>query len=104
IGLYALRLQPLAALLLGGAVVLAGRLIKLRQGAGAWFAPLLPLTARFSVAAAAALAPFSLWTLFLVFLKTGAVLYGSGYVLLAFLQADLVHNLGWMTQQQLLDA
>lgn len=46
----------------------------------------------------------SLYLLFLVFLKIGAVLYGSGYVLLAFLQADLVEHLGWLTQQQLLDA
>lgn len=42
--------------------------------------------------------------LFLVFLKIGAVLYGSGYVLLAFLEGDLVERLGWLTQEQLLDA
>lgn len=42
--------------------------------------------------------------LFLTMLKIGAVLYGSGYVLLAFLQGDLVDRLGWITQQQLLDA
>ena len=43
-------------------------------------------------------------TLFLVFLKVGSVLFGSGYVLLAFLRADLVERLGWMTEAQLLDA
>lgn len=48
--------------------------------------------------------PVSLPLLFLVFLKVGAVLYGSGYVLLAFLHADLVTRLGWLTDQQLLDA
>lgn len=48
--------------------------------------------------------PVTLWQLFLVFLKTGAVLYGSGYVLLAFLRNDLVLRLGWMTDQQLIDA
>jgi len=42
--------------------------------------------------------------LFLIFLKIGAVLYGSGYVLLAFLKADFVLRLGWLTDQQLLDA
>jgi chromate transporter len=47
---------------------------------------------------------FSLSGLFLTFLKIGAVLYGSGYVLLAFLRADLVVRLGWLTDQQLLDA
>jgi chromate transporter len=42
--------------------------------------------------------------LFLVFLKVGALLYGSGYVLLAFLRGDLVDNLGWLTDAQLTDA
>jgi len=50
------------------------------------------------------LAPVSLGQLFLVFLKVGALLYGSGYVLLAFLRNDLVLRLGWLTDQQLLDA
>ena len=42
-------------------------------------------------------------SLFLVFLKIGAVLYGSGYVLFAYLDAELVAH-GWLTRQQLLDA
>ncbi len=46
----------------------------------------------------------SLDRLFLIFLKAGALLYGSGYVLLAFLRNDLVVNAGWLTDQQLLDA
>jgi chromate transporter len=49
-------------------------------------------------------APVTLGTLFLTFLKIGAVLYGSGYVLLAFLREDLVEGLGWLTDRQLLDA
>ena len=53
---------------------------------------------------AASVLPFALPVLFLVFLKIGAVLYGSGYVLLAFLRADLVVRLGWITERQLLDA
>jgi chromate transporter len=48
--------------------------------------------------------PFSLPLLFLTFLKIGAVLYGSGYVLLAFLRADFVVRYGWLTDQQLIDA
>jgi chromate transporter len=55
-------------------------------------------------AAAAAAAPFGLGVLFLTFLKIGAVLYGSGYVLLAFLRADFVLRLGWLTDQQIIDA
>ena len=42
--------------------------------------------------------------LFWVFCRTGAVLFGSGYVLLAFLRADLVERLHWMTEAQLIDA
>ena len=57
-------------------------------------APALP-------AAAGAVDPIGL---FLVFLKIGAVLYGSGYVLLAFLRNDLVLRLGWLTDRQLIDA
>jgi chromate transporter len=43
-------------------------------------------------------------SVFLFFLKIGSVLYGSGYVLLAFLQRDLVERNQWLTSQQLLDA
>lgn len=52
----------------------------------------------------AAISSFSLSSLFLFFLKTGAVLFGSGYVLLAFLRADLVERWHWLTNAQLLDA
>jgi len=57
-----------------------------------------------SASIAAAVAPFGLWPLFWTFAKIGAVLFGSGYVLLAFLRADLVERLGWLTERQLLDA
>ena len=60
-------------------------------------APLLSL-------GAAAAVPFGLWPLFAVFFKIGAVLFGSGYVLLAFLRADFVERLGWLSERQLLDA
>src|SRR5271166_6108441 len=52
----------------------------------------------------AAVTPVGLWPLFLFFLKVGSVLFGSGYVLLAFLRTDLVERYGWMSEQQLLDA
>ncbi|MEV0751155.1 chromate efflux transporter [Streptosporangium sp. NPDC050280] len=48
--------------------------------------------------------PDQLLRLFLTMLKIGAVLYGSGYVLLAFLEGDFVHRLGWLTGTQLTDA
>ena len=55
-------------------------------------------------AVAVATVPVGLSGLFLLFLKFGSVIFGSGYVLLAFLQADLVNRLHWLTQAQLLDA
>jgi chromate transporter len=61
--------------------------------------PIVPL-------AAGAVAPSAVTVsgLFLIFLKIGSVLFGSGYVLLAFLRADLVERLGWLTESQLIDA
>jgi len=47
---------------------------------------------------------FSIPLLFLTFLKIGSVLYGSGYVLLAYLRSDFVVRLGWLTDRQLMDA
>jgi chromate transporter len=64
----------------------------------------LPVLLPFLPTLAAASLPFSLSTLFLVFLKIGAILYGSGYVLVAFLRTDLVVRLGWLTERQLVDA
>jgi len=55
-------------------------------------------------AAAAASAPISLIRLFLSFLKIGSVVFGSGYVLLAFLRAEFVDHLHWLTEKQLIDA
>jgi chromate transporter len=48
--------------------------------------------------------PVNLASLFTFFLKVGALLFGSGYVLLAFLRTDLVVRLKWLSDKQLLDA
>ena len=56
--------------------------------------PILPLLAAADV---------SLRSVFVEFLKLGAVVYGSGYVLLAFLRTDLVDDLNWLTARQLVD-
>ncbi len=63
--------------------------------------PLWPLAPSAAGAAAGAV---TLPSLFWVFFKTGSVLFGSGYVLLAFLRADLVVRLRWLTEAQLVDA
>jgi chromate transporter len=57
-----------------------------------------------AVVTASIATPVTLSSLFFVFLKIGAVVFGSGYVLLAFLRADLVAHRGWLTDAQLLDA
>jgi chromate transporter len=79
------------------------------RGAAVWWlaapsAAQTAVTAATATATAAGSASFGLWSLFGVFAKVGAVLFGSGYVLLAFLRADLVGRLGWLTERQLLDA
>lgn len=69
-------------------------------------APLLigPQLPAFLALMAAGLEPYAPGRLFWEFLKIGGTLYGSGYVLISFLQQDFVEQLGWLTEQQLLDA
>jgi chromate transporter len=84
-------------LLAAGVVALTGAAAGSRPaaaaGAGAW------ATAATGPALAA-----SIPAMFLTFLKIGAVLFGSGYVLVALLRSELVDGLGWLTEAQLLDA
>jgi len=101
---YFLQLNEILLLLVAGLAVM---LVKNLRGGGR-AALLLPLTG--SLAQTGGAAPAATWAgpiwmqLFFFFLKVGSVLYGSGYVLLAFLQRDLVDRLGWLTSQELLDA
>src|SRR5260370_38233778 len=57
-----------------------------------------------TLSAAAGATAFGLWPLFWVFLKIGSGLFGSGYVAVAFVQAEMVTRRGWITQGRLLDA
>jgi chromate transporter len=57
-----------------------------------------------AVTAVGAVFPVGLGRLFLSFLKIGSVIFGSGYVLLAFLQTEFVERLHWLTERQLIDA
>jgi chromate transporter len=101
--LYLVGVHELVLLLVAGLVVLAVRNAgRLRSGAGSVVA--VGLLPGLVPQAANATADATLLRLFLTFLKIGSVLYGSGYVLLAFLRTDLVERLGWLTEQQLLDA
>jgi chromate transporter len=89
---------PIAVLLTAGGVALLAVWSRSRSAAAMGIAG-LPAAAGGGVAGAAGLAP-----LFLAFLKLGVVVFGSGYVLVAFLKADLVDRLHWITGPQLLDA
>lgn len=98
--LYLLNVNVLVILVAAGFLALVQTAVRQRasfENAGLFW----PLA---GVIAPAIASPFSLSLLFLTFLKIGAVLYGSGYVLLAFLRADFVTNLGWLTDRQLIDA
>ena len=92
---------PLAGLFGAGAFMLAVRWV--RDSGAAPMAAMMPMFG-VGVSGVAAAIPFGLWPLFVFFLKIGTVLFGSGYVLLAFLQADLVDHWHWLTSNQLLDA
>lgn len=73
---------------------------RLQKGTGPMFGALPLVGLQASIAAT----PFGLSALFFTFLKIGSVVFGSGYVLLAFLRADFVARLGWLTDRQILDA
>jgi len=98
--LYFLNINPLLLLVLGGLfVMIVQNMARLRNSSLPGLLPVLGLERLLGQVVS-----YNPTTLFLTFLKIGAVLYGSGYVLLAFLQADFVDRLGWLTEQQLIDA
>ena len=98
--LYFLGINEIV-LLIGG-----GLLVMLVKNARRLNKQTLPMLSLFAAPAVPLMAVkmFSLPLLFLIFLKIGSVLYGSGYVLLAYLRADFITRLGWLTDKQLLDA
>lgn len=110
-GLYFLNINELLLLFAGGLLVMVianGRRLMQGGGGSSWqlwfpFAFGKDVLPRIFILAQEA-APITASTLFLTFLKIGAVLYGSGYVLVAFLQTEFVERLGWITSGQLLDA
>jgi chromate transporter len=97
--------NPLVVLLLAG-LASAAELWLRENRKSAMLPSVLPRTLMTlgSAAAVAITAPVSLWRLFASFLKVGSVVFGSGYVLLAFLRAEFVDQLHWLTEQQLIDA
>ena len=102
---FFLGVNEILLLLLGGlGVMLVKSLWRGGRGTvGAWLLPVSGVLAQAGNSPASAV-PKNWLSIFLLFLKIGSVLYGSGYVLLAFLQRELVERTQWLTSQQLLDA
>jgi chromate transporter len=87
-----------------GAVTWRGRFAAVLSLVCGWTSWRVGVLAATIAGVAGPTATFTLWSLFLVFARIGALLFGSGYVLVAFLRADVVERLGWLTERQLLDA
>ncbi|MBD2089725.1 chromate efflux transporter [Microcoleus sp. FACHB-1515] len=99
IALYFFGINELLLLLLAGGLVMLAQQARRLAAAG-----MLPLTIATVAPAPTSTTEANWLSVFLIFLKIGSVLYGSGYVLLAFLQRELVDRNAWLTSQQLLDA
>src|SRR5579884_2169989 len=97
-------ISPIIIIFGTGAMMIAIYAATQRKGIKTIVSPLLVSAAQPGTLPVSAATPFSVLKLFLFFLKVGSILFGSGYVLLAFLQADLVEHWHWLTQSQLLDA
>ncbi len=103
--LSALGVHELALLFGAGAVYAAGSRLATRKRSDKALHGLVPLApSLLQAAATTAVGAVTPSALFWVFFKIGSVLYGSGYVLVAFLRADLVQRLGWLSEAQLIDA
>ncbi|MDZ7994524.1 MAG: chromate transporter [Nostoc sp. EfeVER01] len=95
--------EILVLILLGIAVMLLKNWQARGHTSGAFLLPISGMLAQVG-STTATVTSVSWINVFVFFLKIGCVLYGSGYVLLAFLQRDLVERNQWLTSQQLLDA
>ncbi|MBK9259895.1 MAG: chromate efflux transporter [Polyangiaceae bacterium] len=96
-------IHELAVLFGAGAVTILGHFFRRDSKNGTSTSSALVLSLA-PIATTTAATSFSLNSLFWVFFKAGALLFGSGYVLLAFLRADIVERFGWLTEAQLVDA
>ncbi|MFK8101873.1 MAG: chromate efflux transporter [Saprospiraceae bacterium] len=92
-----LGVNEILCILAAGVLVLIFHLATNRSQLNSSILPLLFFSA-------AATIPYSKWKLFFIFLKVGAVLFGSGYVLFAYLDGELIEQVGWLTHSDLVEA
>lgn len=100
---YLSGISPMLLLLGGGVLMSLYRMIG-RKGSSPGLSLVFPVLSHFLQSIALQTQPFNLPMLFWVFLKAGALMLGSGYVLMAFIHNDLVVRLGWLTDNQIVDA
>ena len=104
VGVSPVLVLVFAGVLSAASSVMKNRLLGTSIGLPGFFGLPKIVAAVMGVAATGAAFPVGLMRLFLSFLKIGSVVFGSGYVLLAFLQAEFVERLHWLTDKQLIDA
>jgi chromate transporter len=104
VGVSPVLVLVFAGVLSAASSVMKNRLLGTSIGLPGFFGLPKIVAAVMAVAATGAAFPVGLIRLFLSFLKIGSVVFGSGYVLLAFLQAEFVERLHWLTDKQLIDA
>jgi chromate transporter len=104
VGVSPVLVLVFAGVLSAASSVMKNRLLGTSIGLPGFFGLPKIVAAVMAVAATGAAFPVGLMRLFLSFLKIGSVVFGSGYVLLAFLQAEFVERLHWLTDKQLIDA
>lgn len=104
--LNALGISPLFVLAVAGIAAFGVAWLRKQEAVARLAIPRFPQssTLLLGTSVVAVTAPISLLRLFLSFLKIGAVVFGSGYVLLAFLRAEFIDHLHWLTERQLIDA
>lgn len=109
VALYFLGVNEILLLFAGGLAVMVEENLRRIRGNG--LKGLIPPFGGTALGAAGGMSlpaipppSFDLSLMFFLFLKIGSVLYGSGYVLLAFFRSDFVKRLGWLTDRQLVDA
>lgn len=100
---YLFGVSPFFLLIAGGISYTFIQCLKENKSRSGTFLALIPLSAQYLMKTDSHM-PYNIIRLFWVFLKAGALMYGSGYVLLAFIYDDLVIRLGWLTRDQIVDA
>jgi chromate transporter len=103
VGVNVMGFTPLAVLAISAIIAGAAALIQQHEARASILIP-FAVPSGLAAVATAVFVPVSIVRLFFSFLKIGSIVFGSGYVLLAFLRTEFVEHLHWLTEKQLIDA